>query len=319
MTRFIVLIAALAVCAGAQAQAYPTKPLRVIVSYPPGGGLDSTARLIAQTMSGPLGQSIVVENRVGAGGTVAEEAVSKMEPDGYNLLYTVGSDMASRKYLSRKQALDPNKDLTPLATTIASVSVVLVNASHPAKTLPDLVALAKKDPGKLTFGTPGVQSYYYLIGELFRQNGVDMVHVPYKGTAPIATAVLASEIDVGLLTYALAQPLVAGGKARVLAVLEPRRFPGHPETPSVTETLPGFRAPLSWFGFFGPPGLPQPIVDRLNTEINKALDVPDVRAKIGAQSFNILQMKPAEMRPFITETAELFAKIIKAANIQPYD
>jgi tripartite-type tricarboxylate transporter receptor subunit TctC len=227
--------------------------------------------------------------------------------------------MASRKFLTRKPTLDPAKDLTPLATTIASVSIVLVNADHPAKNLAQLVDMAKRNPGKLTYGTPGVQSYYYLIGELFRQNGVDMLHVPYKGTAPIVTAVAANEVDIGLVTFAVAQPLLTAGKARALGVLEPRRFAGQPDVPSVSETLPGFRAPLSWFGFFGPPGVPPTVVERLNAEINKALETPDVRGKIAAQSFNILMMKPEQMRPFIAETADLFAKIIKTANIQPYD
>jgi tripartite-type tricarboxylate transporter receptor subunit TctC len=313
------LLAVLGLCAAVHAQSYPTKPLRLIVSYPPGGGLDNTARLIAQTISGPLGQPIVVENRVGAGGTVAEEAVSKMDPDGYTLLYTVGSDMASRKYLSKRPSLDPTKDLTPIATAIASVNIIVVGPTQQAKSLAQLADFAKRNPGKLSYGTAGVQSYYYLIGELLRHNGVDMLHIPYKGNAQVVTALVSSEVDVGLVNFASALPMIKAGKARALAVLEPKRFPGEPDVPTVAETIPGFKAPMSWFGFFAPPGVPQPIVERLNGEINKALDVPEVKSKIAAQYLNIITLPPEQLRPFITETADLFGRIIKASNIKPFD
>jgi tripartite-type tricarboxylate transporter receptor subunit TctC len=302
-----------------QAQSYPNKPVRLIVSYPPGGGLDFTARLAAQHMNAGLGQPVVVENRAGAGGTIAEEFVSKAEPDGYTLLYTVGSDMASRKFLTRKPTLDPLKDLTPVASTIGSVNIILVGASQQARSVRQLVEFSKRNPGKLTYGTAGVQSYYYLIGELLKQNGLDMLHVPYKGNAPVVTALVTGEIDIGLVNFAAALPMLKSGKARALAVMEPKRFPGEPDVPTVSEDLPAFKAPLSWFGVFAPPGLPQPIVNRLNAEVGKALEVPEVRAKIQELYLNIITLPPEQLRPFIAESADLFGRIIKTANIKPFD
>jgi tripartite-type tricarboxylate transporter receptor subunit TctC len=319
LPAFLVLLSMLVVPGFAPAQSYPVKPVRLIVSYPPGGGMDYTARLIAQQMVSSFGQPIVVENRAGAGGTIAEEFVSKAEPDGYTLLFTVGSDMASRKFLSRKPSLDPLKDLTPVAGAIGSVNIILVSASQPARSMRQLVEFSRRNPGKLTYGTAGVQSYYYLIGELLKQNGMDMLHVPYKGNAPVVTALVAGEVDIGLVNFAAALPMMKSGKARALAVVESKRFPGEPDIPTVTEELPAFKAPLSWFGFFAPPNLAQPIVEKLNAEIGKAIEAPDVRAKIIGQYLNVTLMTPEQLRPFIAETADLFGRIIKTANIKPFD
>jgi tripartite-type tricarboxylate transporter receptor subunit TctC len=323
MKRLISLAALVLVLGGlppaAGAQAYPSKTVRIIVGYAPGGGLDYTARLMAQYLSGTLGQPVIVENRPGAGGTMAEEQVSKSDADGYTLIYTVGSDMAARKFLTRKPTLDPNKDLTPIATAIGSGNIILLNPSHPAKHLGQLVEFSKRNPGKLTYGTAGVQSYYYLIGELLKQNGLNMLHIPYKGNAPVVTALVAGEVDIGLVNFAAALPMIKAGKARVVAVLESKRFPSEPDVPTVAETLPAFKAPLSWFGYFGPPGMPQRIVDRLNGEINKGLDTPEMKAKITGLYLNIITLPPDQLRPFIAESADLFGKIIKTAGIKPFD
>jgi tripartite-type tricarboxylate transporter receptor subunit TctC len=321
MTRFlpVVLLSALGLSAPAHPQAYPAKPVRIIIGYAPGGGLDYTARLIAQHLGGTLGQTFVVENRPGAGGTIAEEFVSKSDPDGYTLIYTVGSDLAARKFLTRKPTLDPLKDFTPIAAAVGSVNTIVVRAALPAKSLKDLVDAARRNPGKLTYGTAGVQSYYYLIGELLKQNGMDMLHVPYKGNAPVVAALAAGEVDVGLVNFPAALPMLKSGKVRVLAVMESKRLADSPDLPTVSEVLPQFRAPLSWFGFFGPPGMPQPVVERLNGEITRALDAPEVRAKIAPLYLNIITMPTQQLRPFITDSAELFGKIIKAGNIPPFD
>ncbi|MFM9972873.1 MAG: Bug family tripartite tricarboxylate transporter substrate binding protein, partial [Burkholderiales bacterium] len=313
------VIAAVGLPMAANAQSYPTKTIRVIIGYAAGGGLDYTARLVGQHLSTTLGHPVIVENRPGAGGTMAEEQVSRSEPDGYTLIYSVGSDMAARKFLTRKPALDPNKDFTPIATAIGSGNIILLNPSHPAKNLAQLVEFSKRNPGRLTYGTAGVQSYYYLIGELLKQNGIDMLHIPYKGNAPVVTALAAGEVDIGLVNFAAALPMIKAGKARVLAVLESKRFPSEPDLPTVAEALPTFKAPLSWFGYFGPPGIPQPIVERLNTEINRALDTPDIRGKITALYLNIITLPPDQLRPFIAESADLFGRIIKTANIKPFD
>jgi len=325
MTRFLhiaislVLLSVVTLPMTAEAQTYPAKPIRVVVGYPPGGGVDYTARLVSQRLSSELGQPIIVENRAGAGGTIGEEFVSRADPDGYTILYAVGSDLASRKFLTRKPTIDPLRDLTPVATVVGSVNCIVVGPSFPAKSFKELVESAKRNPGKLTYGTSGVQSYYYLIGELLKQNGMNMLHVPYKGNAPVVTALIGGEIDIALVNFAAVLPHLNSGKAKALAVLESRRYAGAPDVPTVSEELPAFKAPLSWFGFFGPPGLPQPIVERLNAEVAKALESPEVSSKIGAVHLNILITPPAQLRSFIMDTSDSFSKIIKSANIQPSD
>ncbi len=315
----LVLIAALILPAAVPAQTWPSKTVKVIVGYPPGGGVDFTARLVAQRLSSALGQQFIVENRPGAGGSIAEEFVSKSEPDGYTLVYAVGSDTASRKFFTRKPTLDPLKDLTPIATVVGSVNCIAVSASHPAKSFRELMEMAKRNPGKLTYGTSGIQSYYYLIGELLKQSGLDMLHVPYKGNAPVVTALVSGEVDVALVNLASVLPHLNSGKVKALAVLEGRRYPGAPDVPTVSEELPAFVAPFSWFGSFGPPGLPQPVVERLNAEVAKALESPDVRSKISGIHLNILVTAPAQLRAFVLETTESFRKVVDLAKIQPYD
>lgn len=315
----LVLAAALLAPAESQAQAYPSRVVKVVIPYPPGGGVDFTARLIGQRLSASLGQPFIVENRPGAGGSIAEDFVSKSEPDGYTLAYAVGSDLASRKFFTRKPTLDPLKDFTPIATAVGSVNCIAVAGSHPAKSFRELVEMTRRNPGKLTYGTSGVQSYYYLIGELLRQNGMDMLHVPYKGNAPVAVALVAGEIDVALINFAAVLPYLNSGKARALAVMEAKRYPGAPDLPTVSETLPDFKAPLSWFGFFGPPGLAQPIVETLNAEVAKALESPEVRDKVSGIHLNILITPAAQMRPLIVETADSFRRVVDSAKIQPYD
>lgn len=316
---WLVLLPVLILPAAAQAQPYPAKSIRIVIGYPPGGGVDFTGRLIAQRLGSVFGQPVIVENRPGAGASIAEDFVSKSEPDGYTLLYAVGSDTASRKFFTRKPTLDPLKDLTPIATVVGSVNCIAVSASHPAKSFKQLIELARRDQGKLTYGTSGIQSYYYLIGELLKQNGMNMLHVPYKGNAPVVTALVGGEIDIALVNLASVLPHLNSGKARALAVLEAKRYPGAPEVPTVSEELPAFKAPPSWFGFFGPPGLPQPIVERLNAEVAKALESPEVRSKISGIHLNIFVTPPAQLRSFIMETAESFRKVVESAKIQPYD
>jgi tripartite-type tricarboxylate transporter receptor subunit TctC len=183
----------------------------------------------------------------------------------------------------------------------------------------DLVEFTKQNPGKLTYGTAGVQSYYFLIGQALKQQGVDMLHVPYKGTPPVVSALLSREIDVGLTTLASVAPHIANGSVRVLAVMEPNRYPGAPDIPTVSETLPKFHAPVSWFGFFGPPALPQPITDKLHSEIGKALADKDIQDKIKGLNLNPFPTQAGEIRPLILESTDTFAQFIKSMNIKPAD
>jgi tripartite-type tricarboxylate transporter receptor subunit TctC len=303
----------------ATAQDYPSRPIHIIVGYPPGAGVDFTARLFANWLQNALGQPTIVENRSGAAGEIAAEYVSRSDPDGYTLMYAVGSDLEWTKFLTKRPTIDPLKDLTPIATVISSVNCVAVNAASPFKTFKDLVAFARQNPGKLTYGTSGTQSYYYLIGQILKQQGVDMLHVPYKGNAPVLSAILGREVDVALTTLGSIEPNVASGKLRILAVMEPNRFAGAPDIPTIAETLPQFRAPLSWFGLFGPPGLPQPIVQKLNVEISKALRSPEIDSKIKNLDLNVFPTDPGTVRPLIVESTATFQHLIESMHIAPAD
>jgi tripartite-type tricarboxylate transporter receptor subunit TctC len=321
--RRVAMISLLALFAlssvASSAQDYPSRPIHIVVGYPPGAGVDFTARLFAERLQTAFGQPAIVENRAGAGGEIAAEYVSHADPDGYTLFYAVGSDLEWTKFLSKKPVVDPLKDLTPVATVISSVNCVAVNAASPFKTFNDLAAFAKQNPGKLTYGTAGTLSYYYLMGQALKQQGVDMLHVPYKGNAPVLSALLGREVDVALTTLGSIEPNVASGKLRILAVMEPNRFAGAPDIPTIAETLPKFRAPLSWFGFFGPAGVPQPIVEKLNAEIAKALRSPEIDAKIKNLDLNVFPTDPGAIRPLIVESTATFQHLIESMHIAPAD
>jgi tripartite-type tricarboxylate transporter receptor subunit TctC len=304
----------------AEAQAYPVKPIRLVVPFSPGGGVDVTARLITQRMQASMGQPFVIDNRGGAAGQIGEELVSKAPADGYNLLYAVGSDMSLRQFLSRNAQLDPIKDFTPIATAIGTVSVVVGGPATPAGNLKDLIAYAKKNPGKLTYGSAGVASYQHLIGEFLKQqHGIDMVHVPFKGLAPALQAVVAGQIDVSINNFATSISQINAGKAKALAVLEPRRYEAAPNVPTLAEEVPGFSMPSPWFGFFGPAGLPQPIVARLNAEVSRAVESPEVAPRLRELYVRTMHTAPADMPALIAATTEAFGRIIKAAGIKPLD
>ena len=320
MRRLLVTaVLALLAPAIAPAQTFPDKPIRLVIGYPPGGGIDVTGRLIADHLSRELRQPVVVENRAGAGGQIGADAVSKSRADGYTLLFTVGSDLTWTRFMTRRKTIDPLTELTPLATAVASVSGLAVDAGSPYRTLRDLVGYGRANPGKLTYGTAGLQTVYYLYGEMLRQNGLSMTHVPYTGTPPIVPALLAHEIDVGALTLAIARPLADGGKLRLLAVFDPTRFAATPDVPAIKEVLPGFNAPVSWFGFFAPPHLPEAIGRRLNADVAKAVQAPEIGQKIAAQSQRPMITPYDQMRPLMQQTTEIFHSLIVAANIQPLD
>lgn len=313
------LLAAAASQGASHAQTYPDKSIRLVIGYPPGGGIDFTGRLIADRMSHELAQPVVVENHPGAGGQIGAEMVSKARADGYTLLFTVGSDLVWMKYMTKRQTVDPLRELTPIATAVASVSCIAVSADSPYGTLKDLVDFGQRNPGKLTYGTAGVQTVYYLYGEMLKQKGLPMTQVPYTGTPPIVPALLGHEINVGALTLAIALPLARDRKLRLLGVFDPTRYPEAPDIPAIKEVLPGFNAPISWFGFFGPPGLPQSIAERLNAEVAKAVQSPDIAKKISAQSQRPMVTSFKQLRPLIQDTTEIFHSLIQTAKIQPLD
>ena len=300
-------------------QGYPGKPIRVVVPFAPGGGVDLTARLITQRMQASLGQALIIDNRGGAAGQIGEEIVSKAPADGYNLLYGVGSDMSLRQFISKNPQLDPVKDFTPIATAVGTVSIIAGGPTTPGATLKDVITFARNNPGKITYGTAGVASYQHLIGEVLKQNGVDMVHVPFKGLAPALQALVAGQIELSITNFATSIAQINAGKARALAVLEPRRYEAVSGVPALSEEVPGFSMPTTWFGFFGPAGLPQPIVARLNADVSRAVESPEIAPKLRELYVRTIHTPPEQMTALIASTTEAFGRIVKASGIKPLD
>jgi tripartite-type tricarboxylate transporter receptor subunit TctC len=261
----------------ALAQAYPSKPIRLISPYPPGGSTDIVSRLISPKMAAAMGQPVVVENRAGAAGAIGADLVAKSPPDGHTLLLTTSGTHTSILFVSRVVPYDPIKDFTPITAAVTQSGVWLVNAALPGRSFKELVDYGKRNPGKLSYGTAGVGSSFHIMGEIIKlATGMDMVHVPYKGGAPVAQAVASGEVPLVLLSNTSGIAAVRSGKAQAVAVLGDRRLPELPDTPLIGELLPGVERPADWLGVYGPAGLPAPILGRVHAEIVAALRQPDV-------------------------------------------
>ena len=297
----------------AQADAYPSKPIRFVVAFPAGNATDILARLFADKLSQSMQQPIVVENKPGAAGIIGTEFVAKAPADGYTVLIGQSGALAVNPYLY-KLNFDPQKDLAPVTLLITGATVMVTGADSPYKSVRDVIAAAKKDPGKLTYASYGAGHISHLIGEMFKSYaGVDMVHVPYK-SAPLPD-VIAGRVDVILEGTAVAVPQINSGRLRALAVMGAKRSPGLPNVPSVAEDLPGFDAP-GWVGVMVPAGTPQAIIDRLNKEFNAALASPDIRQKIAGMLLEPTGDTPAEFGAFIRSQSERWGKVIREANIK---
>ena len=301
----------------ALAQNWPQRPIRIIVGFPPGGAVDLTARLLQPKLSAGFGQPVIIENRAGFGGIVGADAVSHAPPDGYVLGYIVGSDLAMRPAISTQKTVSPLTDLTPIASVVESVGCIAVASNGPINSIADLIATAKKNPGKLTFGSPGVNSAPHLTGEFLRQQGLDMVHVPFNGLAPGVVALVSGQIDVAISNIATVSPQVKDGKVRILAVTRPARYEDAPNVPTVAEAIPGFSVPVAFYGLFGPPGLPQPIVQRIAAETSKALESPEIVAKTKELYMSRIYNPPEAFTAMIRNAVDSYAKIVKAAGIKP--
>ena len=310
-------LAALAPVA-AQAQAWPARPVRIVVPFPAGSALDLLARMVAPRMQEAYGQPVVVENRVGANGMIATEMVAHSPADGYLIQVGTSGTHVTSIFLNKNVPYDPVKDFTPITAAVEPATCVVVNPSLAVHSVRELIEYAKRNPGKLSYGSSGVGSVFHLAGELFNQTaGVELVHVPYKGVAPAMTDVVAGQILVNFTSVADAMTNIRAGKVRVLAVLESKRYPGLPDVPTVTETLSGFQKPATWFGFLGPAGLPQPILARLNGEIVKAITAPDARAKLERMGMNVIANSPEQFAALIKSGIEQYGRIVKSAGIQP--
>ena len=282
MKPIVVAAAALmaATAAFAQAQNFPNRPIRVVVPFP-AGGTDVTARVITTKMGEFLGQPLVIENRAGANGNIGSDYVARSAPDGYTLLITTSSTMIAGFLLTKNVPFDPMKDFTPIGNMYEAVQTLSVAAKVPAANLRELIDYAKKNPGKLTFGSIGTGSAYHLNGEIFKRvAGIDILHVPYKGTAPMTVALVAGEVDMAFPSLSNLGGNLNTGKVKVMAMLDPRHHPRVPDVAPIQDTLPGYRKAANWIAMFGPAAMPAPVVTRLSSELQKALGDAGVRAAI---------------------------------------
>ncbi|MCX7275464.1 MAG: tripartite tricarboxylate transporter substrate binding protein [Burkholderiales bacterium] len=300
----------------AQAQDWPAKQtIRFIVVYPPGGASDVTARLLATKLTESLGQSVVVENKPGANGIIATEFVAKSAPDGYTLLMANLGPNALNPVIYKKLPYDPIKDFNGVTLTTIVPQVILVNPNLPVKSVPELIAYAKANPGKVSFGSAGQGASNHLSGELLNAlTGIKMQHVPYKGDAPSLADLISGQIQVALPTTVAGLPMVTGGKLRAIAVTGTKRLENMPALPTVAETLPGFEA-VSWGGVMVPAGTPKPIVARLNAEINKILQMPDVAAKLKGLGAIIVGSTPEQFDQYVKDEISKWGKVARDNNI----
>ncbi len=306
IVKFLALLAA-AVPAIVSAQAYPSKPIRVVVPFPP-GGVDVTLRQIQNVMTSELGQPLVIENRAGANGYIGTENVVRSAPDGYSLLATSVAVVAGPPVM--KAPYDPVKDLTPITQMISTVAVVVVRPTLQVNSIRELIDYAKRNLGKLSYGTSGIGSAQHIDGELFKLlTGTDIVHVPYKGGGPQVQAIVAQEVDMTYLPLQQIKQHIDSGKVRTIAVYDQQRSPEMPNVPSINETVPQFRRTPGWVGLFAPAGLPQPILARLNAAAVKALRTPEVKAMI-EQSAMVSATSAEEFSRTVREDYEHIGQIV---------
>jgi tripartite-type tricarboxylate transporter receptor subunit TctC len=303
----------------AQAQTWPTaKPITIVVPFPPGPALDLVARLVAAKIGPALGQTIVIDNRTGANGTIGSNMVARAAPDGYTLLGATAGTHVTAVHLIKNLPYDPVKDFTPLAAAVEPVTCLVVHRSVPVNSVQELVAYAKARPDELSYGSSGVGSVFHMMGELFNQTaGVRIKHVPYRGVVPAMQDVAGGHIPMTFISVSNAMPAMQDGRVKILAILEPARYAKLPDVPSMSDAIPAFKKPSSWFGFFGPAGMPGEIVTRLNAEIVKALNAPDVTAKLQDSGMTVIGGTAEEFGARMRDGIARYGEIIKAAGIQP--
>jgi len=300
----------------AWAQAYPARPVRIIVGFPAGGTSDIVARVLGQWLSERLTQQFIIENRPGAGSNIAVEAVARAAPDGYTLLLIGGANTINATLLD-KLSFDFLRDIAPVASVFETPLVVEVNPSVPAKTIPEFIKYAKANSGKVNLATPGVGTPPHVAGELFKMMaGVDLVHVPYRGTGPMLTDLIGGQVQVAFDPLPASIEHIRAGKLRALAVTTTSRSEALPDTPSASEYVSGYVA-SNWYGFAAPRDTPSNIIDKLNTEINAALADPKIKARFAELGGTPLSSSPATFAKFVADDTAKWAKVIRAANIKP--
>jgi tripartite-type tricarboxylate transporter receptor subunit TctC len=302
----------------AVAQTWPAaRPVTMLVPFPPGPALDLVARLVGGKISDALGQTVVVENRSGANGTIGSSLVARATPDGYTLLAATAGTHVTAVHLMKHLPYDPLKDFAPIVAAVEPVTCLAVHSAVPVDTVEELIAYARSHPDELSYGSSGLGSVFHMMGELFNQTaGVRIKHVPYRGVAPAMQDVISGHIPMVFISVSNAIPAMQTGRVKILAVLEPTRYPKLPQVRSMSEIMPAFQKPSSWFGFFGPAGLPGEIVTRLNIEMVKALNASDVRDKLEDNGMTVIGGTPEQFSALMQDGIMRYGAIIKATGIQ---
>ncbi|MGQ0749202.1 MAG: Bug family tripartite tricarboxylate transporter substrate binding protein [Betaproteobacteria bacterium] len=312
-------VAFAAICAGAPAwaaQPYPTKPVRLVIPYPPGGPTDFVGRLVGQKLSPLLGQQVVVDNRPGAGTLIGSEIVLRAAADGYTLLFGTGGGTFLAPLILPKVPYDPHRDFAPVAMLVQSPQVLVVHPSVAAKSVSELIAVAKAKPGALNFASVGTGTSPHLGGELFQAlTGTKLVHVPYKGTAPAMTDLISGQVQVMFTSMPTVLAHVKAGRLRLLGTGGNKRSAVIPDTPPIAETVPGFEL-ITWYGVFAPVRTPAAVIKQLNADIGKVLNDPESKDRLGGQGLEPTVMTPEELKRYTTNDSGRWARLIKSAGIK---
>ena len=300
----------------AVAQSWPQKPIRMIVPFPPGGGTDFVGRLVAKHLSQRLGQTIFVENRGGANGTVGLQALMQSNPDGYTIATTSDTPLTVNPLLYENLPYEPLRDFVLVATVARSAEMLAVHPSIPARNVPELVVFAKENPDRLSFGSGGVGNFSHLAMELFSlETGVKLLHVPYKGTGPAAMALIVGDVQIGFIPVQTLLPYVKSGQLVAIAIGEPQRMPSLPDVPTVSETLPGFET-AAWEGIVVPAGTPKEVVTRLREATLSIMRDPAIAKQFTDQQKIVMALGPNEFADLIRKDSAKWEKVIKAAHIK---
>jgi len=292
------------------AETYPDRPVRLIVGFPPGGAADILGRIAAQQLSDALGQQVVVDNRGGAGGLIATEIASKGAPNGYTLLFSSIPHVIN-PHLYRKVTYDPIRDFAPVIQFVAVPLMMAASPSLAAKSVKELIALAKAKPGQINYASAGSGSSSHLAMELFKtMAGVSMTHIPYKGTGPLITDLIAGQVGVTIASAVPLSPQVKAGRLRGLAVTSPKRSAAFPELPAIAETVAGYEV-INWFGIFAPAGTPKPVIARINAALNKALESPALRKTLNSSGADAVGGTPEDFAKVVKADFVKWAKVVK--------
>ena len=313
---FAIFLALASAAQCAWAQGFPVRTVRIIVPFAPGGGADVIARIVGQRLTESWGQTVVIDNRAGAGGIVGSDLVAKSPPDGYTLIMATVSTHAVAASLYKKLPFDPVKDFAPI-TNVASVpNYLLVHPSVPARSVKELIALGKARPNQLVYASSGNGSSGHLSMELFKtMTGIQAVHIPFKGAAPGTIALLAGEVHMQFASVLPLVPSIQSGRLRALAISGTKRSPGLPDVPTVAEFLPGYEA-VTWYGLLAPAGTPAPVIGRIHAEVVKIVNTPDFQERMVKDGGTVVGNTPAEFGDYIKADIVKWAKVVKAIGAQ---